>query len=383
MIIICEECGKKYQIDPSKIKGEGMQAKCRACGNMMAISRPETRPIKKQAPVRPQKEIPKRTQGEAPAPKREEEEISSKRKDKKTPRPKKRALGLRSKIFLLFFVVPIVLITGAGLLYLWQMNNLSSLITSESSRVVNQLAEQIIAEKARSVAVQSKLFLSSHSGLPKQGYNNDPESKSVMVQKVGLTGYTALYELPGPDGVWRTWGHANPKIIGIDMSTLRKPMGKAFPGFWRVFSGVKNNEESSGYYTWQDADGSFREKFMVCTPVEGTRFIIASTTYLDEFTKPMKAMEDRAREITLNTRNTIFGILAGTLLLIGVIVALYAHRLTRKIKTLTDVAERISVGEMGAEIQVESKDEIGDLAEAIKRMQESIRLSIERLRRRG
>ncbi|MCJ7594694.1 MAG: HAMP domain-containing protein, partial [Desulfobacterales bacterium] len=72
-----------------------------------------------------------------------------------------------------------------------------------------------------------------------------------------------------------------------------------------------------------------------------------------------------------------------TLLLIGFIVALYAHRLTGKIRTLTDVAERISVGEMGAEIQVDSKDEIGDLAEAIRRMQESIRLSIERLRRRG
>jgi HAMP domain-containing protein len=34
------------------------------------------------------------------------------------------------------------------------------------------------------------------------------------------------------------------------------------------------------------------------------------------------------------------------------------------------------------EIETKSKDEIGDLAEAIARMQESIRLSIERLQRR-
>ena len=39
-------------------------------------------------------------------------------------------------------------------------------------------------------------------------------------------------------------------------------------------------------------------------------------------------------------------------------------------------------GEMDAQIPVTSRDEIGDLAEAIGRMQESIRLSIERLRRR-
>jgi len=52
------------------------------------------------------------------------------------------------------------------------------------------------------------------------------------------------------------------------------------------------------------------------------------------------------------------------------------------IKSLTDVADRISVGELGMEVKTTSRDEIGDLAEAIARMQDSIRLSIERLRRR-
>jgi HAMP domain-containing protein len=70
------------------------------------------------------------------------------------------------------------------------------------------------------------------------------------------------------------------------------------------------------------------------------------------------------------------------LLLIGLIVAIYGHRLTGKIRSLTEVADRISVGELGMEIETQSKDEIGDLAEAIARMQDSIRLSIERLRRR-
>jgi HAMP domain-containing protein len=49
---------------------------------------------------------------------------------------------------------------------------------------------------------------------------------------------------------------------------------------------------------------------------------------------------------------------------------------------LTDVADRISIGELGMEVKTTSKDEIGELAEAIARMQDSIRLSIERLRRR-
>jgi hypothetical protein len=45
--------------------------------------------------------------------------------------------------------------------------------------------------------------------------------------------------------------------------------------------------------------------------------------------------------------------------------------------------ERILVSELGAEVGIKSKDENGDLADAISRMQDSIRLSIERLRRRG
>jgi HAMP domain-containing protein len=49
---------------------------------------------------------------------------------------------------------------------------------------------------------------------------------------------------------------------------------------------------------------------------------------------------------------------------------------------LTDLAERISVGEMDAEINIESSDELGTLGEAISRMQDSIRLSIDRLKRR-
>jgi methyl-accepting chemotaxis protein len=244
------------------------------------------------------------------------------------------------------------------------------------------MAEDAISSTSRSVAKQCNLYIISHPELRKTEYDQDPEFRKVAVQKVGKKGYTALYELPDSSGVWRTWAHANSKIIGIDMSNLKKPLGGNFPGFWRVYIGVEGGKESKGYYTWQDKDGSVRDKFMVCTPVEGTRYIIAATTYLDEFTMPIKDMEARAKEQAVKTRNTIFAILAGTIILIGVIVSLYGHGLTGRIKSLTNTADRISVGELDAEIEIKSKDEIGDLAEAISRMQESIRLSIERLRRR-
>jgi predicted Zn finger-like uncharacterized protein len=408
MIIICEECGKKYQVDPSRIKASGAKAKCTACGNMMTIPKPEAKPeVKPEAKpaakpearpaakpearpaepppaLRPTREIP--TKGEEPPPPKEEP--SSKIKEEKpevkeaVPKAKKKGMGLRFKIFLLFFLIPIILFVGAGYLYLRQLGNLSDLITQESTKAVTQLGEQIIAEKARSVAEQVRLYLLSHPNLRREDFNNDKEFRQIVIQKVGLTGYTALQAVPDKDGIWRNWAHTNPKIVGIDMSTLKGPLGKNFPGFWRVFSSGRDGKESRGYYSWQEADGSFRDKYMVCSPVKGTPYYIAATTYLDEFTKPVKEMERKAGEISTDTRNIVLIILGGTLLLIGVIVALYGTRLTSRIKKLTSVAEQISVGEMDAEIPTTSRDEIGDLSEAIGRMQESIRLSIERLRRR-
>jgi len=343
---------------------------------VITVSKPEEKPLKPAPP------IPETEKKEEPPKKKERKKREKKEKAPKKPGAKSKVIGLRGKMIILFLLIPIIVIAGAGALYLGQLNSLTSLITNESSKVVTMMAEDAIRSTSRAVAKECNLYLISHPELRKTAFDQAPGFRKVAVQKVGKKGYTALYELPDSNGVWRTWAHANPKIIGIDMSKLKKPLGRNFPGFWRVYSGVKGGKESKGYYTWKDKDGSVRDKFMVCTPVEGTRYIVAATTYLDEFTMPIKDVEARAKKQAVETRNIIFAILAGTIILIGIIVSLYGHSLTGRIKSLTNTADRISLGELDAEIEIKSKDEIGDLAEAIARMQDSIRLSIERLRRR-
>jgi predicted Zn finger-like uncharacterized protein len=377
MIVICEECGKKYRIDPSKIKGKAASFKCRSCTHLIVVSKPEPPVERPEIESRPTLESLTTTIGDSPTAARADTGQSQAK-----PRLRTKGLGLRSKMLLLFMAVPLILMIGASLLYLWQLETMSNLLTRESSRIVNQMAEDKIADQSASVAMQCKLYLLSHPELIREDFDRDMGFKTLAVQKVGQTGYTALYELPGSDGVWRTWAHVNEKIIGIDMSKLKKPLGRSFPGFWAVYIGVKEGKKSQGYYTWKDKDGKFRDKFMVCTPVAGTRFVIAATTYLHEFTGPVKRMQIRAKELTDRARLISWAALGLTLLLIGLIVSIYGHRLTGKIKSLTDVADRISVGELGMEVKTTSRDEIGELAEAIARMQDSIRLSIERLRRR-
>ena len=65
-----------------------------------------------------------------------------------------------------------------------------------------------------------------------------------------------------------------------------------------------------------------------------------------------------------------------------VLVVVLAATITRPMSHLVDVADRMSLGELDVEIDVEGKNEIGQLAESLRRMQASLRSAIERLRAR-
>jgi len=68
--------------------------------------------------------------------------------------------------------------------------------------------------------------------------------------------------------------------------------------------------------------------------------------------------------------------------LTGLGVFFFARAITQPITYLTQVAERISLGELDSKIEIDRKDEIGELAEAFERMQISTQVMLERLRMR-
>ncbi|MBI5033130.1 MAG: HAMP domain-containing protein [Chloroflexi bacterium] len=83
---------------------------------------------------------------------------------------------------------------------------------------------------------------------------------------------------------------------------------------------------------------------------------------------------------TLRTISIFIVVVVGALTAILAIVL--ARQITRPIIQLTKIADRISLGELDAKIDIDRKDEIGELAEAISRMQASLQAAIERLRAR-
>ena len=247
MVVTCEECGKKYQVDPAKIKGKAASFKCHVCSHVIMV-------LKEQVTI-PQpdfkiNERPTATTANRLAANGADPKVATPTIDKVDAatrhRRKAEGLGLRTKMLLLFLFIPLILMAGTSLFYLWYFETHARLLVRQSSKIVTQLAEGEIANISAATAIMQS---------------------------------------------------------------------------------------------------------------------------------QAKALTDKARMIALI-------VLGATLLLIGIIVFVYSHRLTGKIKSLTDIAERISVGELEMEIVTKSSDEIGKLAEAISRMQDNIRLSIERLRRR-
>lgn len=75
-------------------------------------------------------------------------------------------------------------------------------------------------------------------------------------------------------------------------------------------------------------------------------------------------------------------ILAIVAMLISIGAFFFARAITQPIAYLTQMADRISLGELDIAIGINRKDEIGELAEAFERMRASMQIAIERLRAR-
>jgi signal transduction histidine kinase len=97
-------------------------------------------------------------------------------------------------------------------------------------------------------------------------------------------GYTALYARG--EGIMLQ--HAQERLIGQKMA--QKSRKAELLNWWKIYGGAMDGQETEGYYLWTEADGTQSVKFMVCTPIKGTRFIIAATKYTPpELTKKVLA----------------------------------------------------------------------------------------------
>ena len=259
------------------------------------------------------------------------------------------------------------------------LKELSATTLKESKSSLNKLGEKIIQEKAVDVATQMEVYMKARPKMKKEDFIKDPDLKVIAVQKVGETGYTAVH-----DNKAINYFHVNPQIVGTDLHALADRL----PAFWKILEASLSGP-AWGYYDWKVADGKIRPKYMYLSPVKGTDFIVAATTYIDEFGRPQREIEEKIKGIEKqylgqyeDKIRIFYIIIAIALLIVFTVIYYYSRSVIRPILQLAEVADKISMGELETPIQVNAKGEVRILAESIERMQTSVKAAIERLQRR-
>ncbi|MBU1195173.1 MAG: PAS domain S-box protein [Proteobacteria bacterium] len=298
-----------------------------------------------------------------------------------------------SVILVLFFFA--LLIGGATL----TRKHMTGLI-AQSTRALNTdaeknlqaLGEKIIQAKAGDVARQIEIYFRMNPLMTIEEMLQDPYFKSISLQKVGTAGYTAVYE--APSCIFRV--HPDPETLNRDMSYLKDKL----PSWWKIVGATLEGKEASGYYNWIDPDNQTRKKYMtvmpIAIPLNGQTMMVAATSYIDEFSAPVKLMETKAQNIVRSYRQyvtrqgIVFCIIAAMISL----VAFYGvYRLGTRaslkyilpIMQLADITKDLGRGKWeisGHEYILERKDEIGTLAKALDRMSNQLKILFSNIEKR-
>jgi methyl-accepting chemotaxis protein len=449
MDIICDACEKKYRVDETKMKGDSAKVKCKACNNIMVITKPmpvfadETFTFTEAEEPEPNEapRIPPRFTEPSVAPSEQVEDLP-----KESPpfySGQKVRFGLFSKIITVMLIVsllPFAIFWGITL--------------RETNERIRADTEALMAQTARGLANQvdgwidnNVSILRTAAKLPEIISMTGEEQKPILeiIQKQ----YPWMYLVftVGPDGMnvarsddvplkdYSDREYYKNIMMGKNLSwqtligkTSEKPAlvlavpiksGDRIVGVMAAAMTV--DEISKNIATWKKGETGYaflvdEKGYVVAHP---DKQFVATRKNLDSH--PLIANYRKKGWTTITTRfktanghpalghvrsnnygwalalqqedSEVFSalnrvqkfaltLLGCTILLVSVIAWFSARAIVTPVMKLTDAAERMSLGELNVKIDIKSRDEIGLLAQAIGRMQTSLRLAMNRLRRK-
>ena len=182
MIFKCQQCGQEYSVDYTKMKGRLISFDCSSCGAKIdaqkSVIEPELEPLSplQEVPAPP----PPPPQRDLAAPGPEPKKIE-KKADSKGVR-----LGLRGKMFILVFFIPLVILAAAAYYVFDEMNNATDDIIAAGSQPALYLAKREINSAAGEIANEAQLYISQHPELVPGQVQNDPGLRKIILQPVLL-----------------------------------------------------------------------------------------------------------------------------------------------------------------------------------------------------
>jgi methyl-accepting chemotaxis protein len=449
MDIICDSCGKKYRVDETKMKGESARVKCKACDNIMVVTKPAPVSHSKPAPSyeEPEPEISQASQ----TPDRYVQRPISRREDvedlaRETPPfygGQKVRFGLFGKIITVMLIVsllPFAIFWGITL--------------RETNERIRTDTEALMAQTARGLGNQVDGWINNNvsilrtaAKLPEIITMDGEQQKPILetIQKqypwmylvftVGTDGMNIARndDVPLKDYSDRQYYKTIMRGKNLSWQTLigktsKKPsLVLAVPIKYEnttvgiMAAAMTIDDISKNIATWKKGQTGYaflvdekgyvishpNRQYMVKRKNLNSHPLIANyrkkgwTTITTRFKMPddqsalghvrsnnygwALALQQEDQEVfsALNrVQKFALTLLGCTILLVSVIAWFSARAIVTPVMKLTDAAERMSLGELNVKIDIKSRDEIGLLAQAIGRMQTSLRLAMNRLRRK-
>ena len=437
MLVTCDKCGLKYKVDPSKIKGDTARLTCRGCSNVIVVGKQELM----DEPSPSDTAGATGGGGEDSAATVYDSAVKEKTDSTVSMQFKKSGLGLTAKIIIMMLLVSLL----PGLVYFGiTFKQTSERIQDETNRsgmqVTGILTDEInewVDKNVRLLDMLAKLpamesmSKESQEVILKEVHNEYPWM--YLVHTINLDGMNVArsdneellnyadrqYVLDIKDGKALAWQNLigktslkpalviavpiknNGQVVGILASAMTLDAITKIVSEWRqgrtgsIFIADQNGKviaHQNEKYVQEQKDLSkhplvLAAKSGLMNLVEFKDFNnndsigFARKTQLG-WTIAVQQEKKEAFAALQKARTTALLLFAITIVSIVIIAYFASKAIVRPIRRLTEAANRISVGELSVEIEKVSKDEIGDLADAITRMQDSIRLSIERLRRK-
>ena len=457
--IACDECGKKYRVDETKMRGDRAKVRCKVCSKVMVVSKPQVAasagpsgPIDSNQPLMtagipepppPQSQFVPPSVVDRPARPTIDNPVEPAKDVSAFLSGQKIRFGLFGKIIVVMLIVsllPYAVFWGITL--------------RETSDRVRVEAENLMAQTAGGLGNQVDGWINNNISILRTAaelpaiVSMDRLSQEPIL-KVIQKEYPWMYLVftLGPDGMnvarndglslkdyadrqyykdiltgkklsWQTLIGKTSKKPALVLAVPIKSDGNLLGV---MAAAMTVDEISHNIATWRKGKTGFaflvdEEGFVISHPDKQyvtTRKNLNSHPLIADFRK--KGWRTLTGNFIAPGGQTAFGhvksnnygwalalqqenkevfesfnrvqefaliLLAGTVLLVLIIAWFSARAIVTPIMKLTDAAERMSLGELKVKIDIKSKDEIGLLALAIGRMQTSLRLAMDRLRKK-
>jgi len=434
MNVVCGGCGAEYKINSSKIKGSKAWFKCKKCSDDIIVEKDNT------LDEFLAEDFPEETQDHEIFSMPDNSPIDAAAQLSPSLPPKKYRLGLTVKVILLMLMVSLV---PGSIYFTLSSKSAHDSIISETNRtgtmISNQLASQVdewidknvrvLKAIANIPAIQSMDIHNQEAvlkGLQKEypwmylvfttDINGSNIARSDGTPLRSYAGRQYLKDIAnGSELAWQTLiGKTSKKpalVLAVPITSQGRTLGLVAAAMTRDaiserIARFNLGRTGSGFLVDQTGktvahqNNAFvlKQHNMSTHPLvtasqagrQGRiEFIDADGEAAIGFTSPtalgwvLAIQQDKKEALEpLKKARLSAMLLLGVTLAAVLLIALFASRtIVTPIKELTKAADRISVGDMDVEIKNRSKDEIGDLAEAVTRLQDSIRISISRLQR--